>query len=129
MSYKRSSKVSGIIHKAFSRIILEDIMDPRLRNVTISRCEMSTDLKYAKVFFSVLGGLPEARKEALSGMKSAKGYCKKELGKRCGLRIVPELSFHYDDSVDYNIHMGELFNQIEQERKHKHIDEEDENKE
>jgi len=119
MDYKRQDRVAGVIQKTLSRILIEDIMDPRLENVSVTRCELSHDLKYLKVFFSVLQDSPENRMNALSGMKSARGYYKRELGKRCGLRVVPQISFHYDDTVKQSVRMDELFRQIEIERKNK----------
>ncbi len=116
MSYKRSVRVAEIIRETLSGILLGDIRDPRLKGVTITRCETSSDLKYAKVFFSVLDDTEDNKKDSLAGMKSAKGYWKRELGKRSGFRLVPELTFHYDSSVRRSVDMSKLLNQIKEER-------------
>jgi ribosome-binding factor A len=69
----------------------------------------------AKVYFSVTGTLTE-RKRSTEGLNSAKGYVRKELGRRMRLKYTPEIMFQFDPSIEYAIHIGEVIHQLKQER-------------
>ena len=72
---------------------------------------VTKDLKYAKVYVSVMGS-EEEKQNTLKALKSATGYIKKEIASRLNLRIVPEPSFVLDTSIDYGMHINELLNKI-----------------
>src|SRR4030042_3008528 len=99
---KRSEKVADLIRKEVSEMILKSLKDPRIGFVTITRVAVSEDCRFAKIYFSVMGSLEEREKSA-KGLDSAKGYIRKELGRRVGLRYTPEIIFQYDPSIEYAI--------------------------
>ena len=74
---------------------------------------VSDDCRLAKIYFSVMGSLEEREKSA-RGLDSAKGYIRKELGRRVGLRYTPEIIFLYDPSIEYAIHIGEVIQHLQQ---------------
>ncbi|MDO4846029.1 MAG: 30S ribosome-binding factor RbfA, partial [Oscillospiraceae bacterium] len=74
--------------------------------VSVTAVETSTDLRYAKVFISVLD--KERTKETLKGLKSAGGWLRRELGARLRLRCTPELVFAEDTSIGYGAHIADL---------------------
>ena len=113
---KRSEKIADIIHKEVSQMLLKTVKDPRIGFVTITRVAVTEDCRLAKVYFSV-AGTPEERERSISGLTSAKGYIRKELGRRISLRYTPEIMFQFDPSIEYAIHIGEVFQQLKQERK------------
>ena len=86
------------------------VKDPRVADafVSITGAEVTPDLKYAKIFFSVLNGDP---KEIAKGLKSSAGFLRREIAQRMNLRITPELSFVYDESITYGAHISKLLNQ------------------
>ena len=95
--------------------ILPDIKDPRVKDcfVSVLRCEVSSDMKYAKVFISLLGeGDPKA---LLKGLESSAGFIKREIGQRMRLRAMPELRFVIDDSIEQGAKMSELMRKIREE--------------
>ena len=95
-----------------SEIIERELHDPRIGLVTVTAVKVSPDLSHAKVFISVLGG-PDERKRALQGLKSAASYTKRSLSKRLHhLKRTPDLIFDYDDTIEKDIRIEELFNQI-----------------
>ncbi len=100
--FKRSSRVAELLRKEVSRIINYDLKDPGVCMATVSSVDLTNDLKYARVFVSVLGD-EKAKKAALQGLGRARSFIRSEVGKRTDLRFVPELSFLLDDSVDYAI--------------------------
>ncbi len=92
-------------------IVKGEIKDPRVRAVTITGVEMSEDLRMAKVYFTVHGG-QEERKRAMEGLGRAAGFIKRTLGKRLRLKRVPDLSFTFDDSLEYGDRIEELLKRI-----------------
>lgn|SRR4030043_594487 len=111
MEGKRSEKVADLIQKEISQMLLKSIKDPRIGFVTITRVSVSEDCRFAKIYFSVAGTLEE-RERSIKGLESAKGYVRKELGRRIRLRYTPDIVFQFDPSIEYAIHMEELIQSI-----------------
>jgi ribosome-binding factor A len=111
MESRRPGKVGGAIREEISRMLLRDIKDPRIGFVTITRVTVSKDLRFVKVYFSVLGD-QSAREESLKGLNSAKGFIRMELGKRLRLRYTPDIVFSFDPSLDNMNRLSELIRQI-----------------
>jgi len=105
--FKRADRVSEQIQRALAELLVRQISDPRLAQAVISGVVMSPDLKLAKIYFSVAGG-EAAREEALDGFASARGFLKRELAGRLGLRYMPDLRFYYDESFDYGARIDQL---------------------
>jgi ribosome-binding factor A len=101
-------------------LILRDLKDPRIDMMTsIVKTDITRDLKYCKIYVSVLGD--EVKKEEVqAALKSASGYIRRELARRLNLRNTPELTFLMDDSIEYSIHIGERFKEIQQEDEARH---------
>jgi len=114
MEGKRSEKVADLIHKEISEMLVKTIKDPRIGFVTITRVAVSEDYRLAKVYFSVTGTVEE-RQRSVEGLNSAKGYVRKELGRRIRLRYTPEIIFKFDPSIEYAIHIGEVIRHIKGE--------------
>jgi ribosome-binding factor A len=110
---KRSEKVADLIHKEISGMLIKSLKDPRIGFVTITRVTVSEDCRFAKIYFSVMGSLAERDKSAM-GLNSAKGYIRKELGRRMGLRYTPEIMFQFDPSIEYAIHIEEVIQHLHQ---------------
>ena len=115
MEGKRSEKVADLIQEEVSEMLLKTLKDPRIGFVTITRVAVSEDCRLAKVYFSVTGTLAE-RKRSTEGLNSAKGYVRRELGRRMRLKYTPEITFQFDPSIEYAIHIGEVMHQLKQER-------------
>ena len=107
MRFKRSEKVGDLIREEISQIFLRGLKDPRIGFVTITKVDVSDDLRVAKVYYSVFGGEQE-KEESYLGLESAKGYIKRELGRRIRLKYMPDISFMFDDSFEYEEHIEEL---------------------
>jgi ribosome-binding factor A len=89
-------------------VILHDEMrDPRVRNVTCTRVDLTKDLRFAKLYVSVLGD-QKSRKEALSALEHATSFVRRRLARQLGLRAAPEIRFIYDPSIEYSIRLEEL---------------------
>ncbi len=115
MEGKRSEKVADLIQKEVSQMLVKSIKDPRIGFVTITKVTVSDDCRFAKVYFSVAGTLAE-RESSGRGLDSAKGYIRKELGRRLRLRYTPEIAFQFDPSIEYAIHIEEVLRDIHREK-------------
>ncbi|MEG1879324.1 MAG: 30S ribosome-binding factor RbfA [Pseudoflavonifractor sp.] len=111
MPSNRKGRINEEVQRELSGLI-RDLKDPRIHGVvSITAAEVTPDLRYAKIFVSVLdrGDVTEV----LKGLKSAAGYLRRELGSRLTLRYTPELLFVRDDSIDTGAHIMELLKGLE----------------
>ncbi|RJX24358.1 MAG: 30S ribosome-binding factor RbfA [Dethiobacter sp.] len=101
MAKQRSQRVGEQIKKEVSEILRLGLKDPGLINLTsVTDVEVSRDLRYAKIFVSIFGNVDEQEK-ILKILDKAKGFIRSEIGKRIRLRLVPEIEFHLDRSMEY----------------------------
>ena len=112
---KRSARVADVIRNEISILLVGKIRDPKLANVSISRVKLSDDLKYAKVFFTVLGGGKEVQ-NGENGLRRAKGFIRSHLARTLNLRYTPDLRFMYDETAEKVEEMEKLFQEIADER-------------
>lgn len=100
MSNLRANRVAEEIKKELGEILTVKLKDPRVGFVTVTDVEVTGDLQQAKIFISVLGD-QEKKNETLLGLAKAKGFIRSEIGKRIRLRKTPEISFEYDEALEY----------------------------
>lgn len=115
MGFQRADRVADLIKAEISDILLRQIQDPRLRNVTVTDVEVTRDLHLAKVFFVRLGE-SECSEDTRKGLQSAAGFMRRELGKKVQLRYVPELMFIYDESFAYGDRIERLLDEVRTEK-------------
>ncbi len=113
---RRTEQVAEAIKEEVSQTIQRELKDPRLGFVTVTRVEVSPDLKYAKVFFSVLGE-EAAKKESLQVLKRASSYLRRELSHKLTFRYMPELQFEFDVAMEHGDKIQRLLLQLEQEER------------
>lgn len=106
----RLDKISSMIKDEISLIFLHKIQDPALGLLTITNVTVTSDLKLAKVYFSIYN--KENRDAVLQKVNDIKGFIRSELAHRIRLRFVPDLHFYIDDTLDYVEHMDEIFKKI-----------------
>jgi ribosome-binding factor A len=112
----RPKRVAEAIKNELTILLLQQVADPRLSGVLVSRVVVTPDLKQAKVYFTVPAGKDSG--PALKGMHRAKGFFRSHLAKTLNLRYTPELLFYYDNLNEEAERIDSLFRQIEDERKH-----------
>jgi ribosome-binding factor A len=95
----RSDRVAERIKVEVSDIIRRDVDDPRIGFVTITSVKVTPDIKFAKIYLSILGN-EEEKKEALDGIQSAKNFIKIKLCSKLMLRSMPDISFEFDSSLE-----------------------------
>jgi ribosome-binding factor A len=122
MAHYRINRISEEIRKEVSEIIRSDVKDPRIAELSsVVKAEVTGDLRYAKIYISVLGD-EEARKSTLEGLKKAAGFIRRELGRRMDLRYTPELQFVSDHSIEYSVEISKKLNELNLNRENRDED-------
>jgi ribosome-binding factor A len=103
----RLGRIGDQIQKDLAELIRTEVKDPRIGMITLTGVEISSDHHHAKVFFTTLGG-PESVTKAAGSLQHASGFLRSQLAKGLKLRIVPELHFIYDESVERGIRLSRL---------------------
>lgn len=114
MASNRINRINDEIQRELSAQI-RNLKDPRVSQagmVSVTRADVTNDLRYAKVYVSVLDKSRE--KDVLKGLKSASGFLRRELGRVLQLRYTPELQFIGDDSIQHGAHILELLRREEE---------------
>ena len=111
MAKYRQDRINDAVKQEMAQI-LRDVKDPRIAGalVSITGAVVSKDLKFAKIYFSVLGG---DHKEVLKALKGATGFFRSELAKRINLRITPQLMFEFDSSVEYGANISRVLKELD----------------
>ena len=112
---KRATRVAERVREEMAWLITRDVRDPRVRDVIVSRVEMTDDLKMARVYVRMLTGGDS--KEALEGLKKTSSMLRREVSKKVGLRYAPELRFFYDDGLDRSSRIEELLEEVKRDAK------------
>ncbi|MBI3129157.1 MAG: 30S ribosome-binding factor RbfA [Candidatus Tectomicrobia bacterium] len=115
MQYPRTARVAELVHAELSVLLLKEVKDPRVRNVVITRVEVSPDLRLATAHFSRYGegkGSDEEIAEGQAGLERAVGFLRAKLGERLELRVVPNLRFVVDRGVAYSDRIERLLAEV-----------------
>ncbi len=116
MEFKRSQRVADLLHKEIADLVLRRVKDPRVTSLTVTSVRVSDDLKFARVFYCLMGKAADEEKQtALDGLNQARGFIRQELGKRLHMRSVPQLSFQYDESLDYGDKIERLLKELKKD--------------
>ena len=112
MSYNRIDRISEEVRREVDRIIREELNDPRIAGTfSITRAEVTRDLRFAKIFVSVLED--DKRDDMLKALKSAAGYIRRELARGIVIRQSPELTFVKDENIAYGVHIAKVLADVQ----------------
>lgn len=107
MSYQRIDRISEEVRREVDRIIREELSDPRVDGTfSVTRAEVTRDLRYAKIYVSVLED--DKRDGLMAALKNASGYIRRALGKNIIIRYSPELIFVSDRNIAYGVHIAKV---------------------
>ncbi len=114
MAGYRRARINDAMQAELSAIFRE-VKDPRVSGafLTVTACDVTPDLKFAKVYFSFMQG---EVKEVMRGLNAAAPYVRRRVAESLNLRITPELTFVHDTSIAHGAHIASLLNQIEREK-------------
>jgi len=109
---RRTERLNKVIKQEIGKLLEREVNDPRLSNlISVTQVSLSTDLKYAKIFVSILGD-ENNKIEMLAGFNAASGFLRRELASQLRLRYAPQLSFYYDDSIERGARLLKLIGQV-----------------
>lgn len=112
MSSIKQDRVAERIQMILSELLLREVADPRLKNITVTEVQVDPELMYANIYINALGD--ESRQKAvLTGLERAKGFLRREVSKRLRLRSSPELHFHWDTTLERGERMHKLISTLE----------------
>ena len=107
MSYQRIDRISEEVRREVDAIIRDELHDPRIGGTfSVTRADVTGDLRYAKIYVSVLED--DKRDNLMAALKNAKGYIRRSLGKRMIIRYTPELIFVSDKNIEYGVHIAKV---------------------
>jgi len=112
MKSHRLARVSEVVREVAASTILFELKDPRVKNVTVTRAEVSADLQHAKVYVSIMGTEREQHL-TMHGLKSAAGFVQTKLAKQLTTRFVPHVTFVLDEGVKKSIEISRLLHEAE----------------
>jgi len=111
MSSRRVLKAAEAIREVVGMAILTDLRDPRIENVTVTRVEVSADMRQAKVHVSIMGSEAQ-QKLCLHGLKSSAGYLQSKIADRIDTRYTPRLLFVVDEGVKKSLAISQLLSEL-----------------
>lgn len=107
----RFERINEELKKEISHIINYELKNPNVTGmISVTRASITPDLKYAKIYVSILNS--KNIKETLAGLKKSSGFIRSEIAKRINLRITPELIFELDDSIEYGAKIDSILKDI-----------------
>ena len=113
---QRSSQVAEELRKIISMIFLQDLNDSRMGFITITRIELTDDLRFARIFYSVLGD--EAQKEITrEALEENMGYIKKLTVERINMKYAMEMKFELDKSIEHSFHIDDILKKLKTKEK------------
>lgn len=111
MSFQRIDRISEQVRREVDSIIREQVSDPRVKGTfSVTRAEVTRDLRYAKIYISILE--PENREPMMAALKNAAGFIRHELRARMIIRYSPEIIFTLDNNIEYGVHIAEVLRQV-----------------
>ena len=111
----KTERLGNVLHKEISQILMTEIKDEDLKFVTVTKVDLSSDLSYAKVYFTCLD--QEKKDKVIKDINGASRFIRSELLKRkIEIRNMPELKFVYDESIDYGNKIESILEKIHEEK-------------
>jgi len=112
---RRLDRLAEEIKREISAILTEEVKDPRISMVSVTRVEVSNDLGSARVMLSVLGD-EKKQAEVMQALEKARGFIRTELSNRIRLRQTPEINFRLDRSIEHSIRISSIINELNSDR-------------
>ena len=109
---ERVERIEEEVKKIVSKVIDRELKDPRLTGlISVTKVDVSRDLKYCKIYVSMLGVADQ--KEAMDALKSSAGFVRREIGANIRMHSTPEVKFEFDDSIEYGNKIQKMINDLD----------------
>ncbi len=112
MSTPKQLRTAEHIRQILSELLLRDVNDPRLVDVTVTRVTIDRELQHANIYVNALGE-EDREKEIMRALGGANGYLRREVAQRLNLRHAPELHFHWDPTLAYAEEVNRLLDSLD----------------
>jgi ribosome-binding factor A len=112
--YDRIKRVNQLIKEEICDIIMRKMKDPRVGFVTVTQVKVSPDLRFAKVYVTLLGDA-ESKRRGMEGLRSAVRFIRGEIGRRVRLKYTPEILFEFDQSIEQSSRVAALIERLRKE--------------
>ncbi len=109
------ARLNANLREVLAELLATRVKDPRVEPVSLTSVDVSRDMSFAKVFYSVLGDA-EVQRVAQRGLESVAGFLRGEVGRELRMRNVPALRFHFDPSLERGRHIESILRELESER-------------
>lgn len=116
MLHSRPDRIAEEIREELSGLLAAEVKDPGVGFVTITRVKLTADLQLARAYYTVIGD-EKARQDTARALGRATPFLRRQIAQRVRLRRVPELHFHYDESIEKEQRIEELLQTVREERK------------
>ena len=110
MNSVKLSRYNSLFVKEISNILQNEVKDNDIKFVTVTGCEITSDLSFAKIYVTVFD--TEKKKDILKALNGAKSFIRGEISKRVEIRHTPELRFIFDDSIEYGYKIDKLIEDL-----------------
>lgn len=111
MSFHRTDRISDQVRREVDQIIRNQLNDPRIAGTfSITRAEVTRDLRYAKIYVSILE--EDKADGVMAALKGAAGFVRRELGRSMAIRYTPEIIFQRDQNIAYGVHIADVLNKV-----------------
>lgn len=121
MATRRQIQVAEEIQQIVSVLLQRELKDPRIGFVTITSVDVTPDLKYARIYVSVMG-TPEEQKATMDALASSRGFVRREIASRMTIRYMPEIQFKWDKGLEYSDRINRLLNELKEEESRKTVE-------
>jgi ribosome-binding factor A len=111
MNSRRTAKVAEVIREIASTTILFELRDPRIKNVTVTRTEVSNDLRHAKIYVSIMGD-EKAQSLTMHGLRSSKGFLQSKIAAGVKTRYTPLVTFVLDEGLKHSLEATRILNEV-----------------
>jgi ribosome-binding factor A len=111
----RLEKLTHLVQRRASEVILHELVDPRLGFVTVTRVKLSRDLRHAVIYYSVVGSDADRSKTA-HALEHARGHVQSQIARAMRTRVTPQIRFEFDKGVEGSIRVSEILNRLREER-------------
>lgn len=111
-SSTRLTRINDEIARVTAQTIRSEMSDPRLGSVvSVMRADTTSDMKFCKIYVSVLGDEAQ-QQESMEALNSGKGFIRRRIAEVINLRVTPEITFVFDDSIEYGMRMRKLIDEV-----------------
>jgi len=112
--YKRSVRVADLLKEEIADIALHKLKDPRVGFITITHVKVTDDLKFARVYVTVLDKTKE--ETTIAVLNAAKGFFRTQLAKRLRMKVLPKVEFYKDETIEYGSKIDEILKKLQEEK-------------